>query len=91
MTINNQKCLECGYEIDSTAEAFGRANKPREGDYSMCLNCGAVAIFDNNLQFRKPNKEEKLEIAGNPAVMLAQLARSATVDKDLRQRKVAIQ
>jgi hypothetical protein len=40
--LRPQMCLTCGYLLDA-ATAVDRGRKPpKEGDLSMCLNCGTV-------------------------------------------------
>jgi hypothetical protein len=80
-----QKCLACNYKIDATTSAFGE-HKPRAGDYTMCLNCGAVSIFKEDLTLRAPTPEEKRAIATNAEITQAQIGRAYVVDKDLRKK-----
>jgi ribosomal protein L37AE/L43A len=38
-------CHACGYVMDSASVLFeARAALPDEGDYSLCMNCGAVFV-----------------------------------------------
>jgi hypothetical protein len=72
--------------MDKTTEAFGDA-KPKEGDYSMCLSCGAVSIFTKDLQLRKPTREEQFEIDTDPRLTEAQIVRAGMVGDKLKGRK----
>jgi hypothetical protein len=83
-SIGEQRCAKCGYKMDQASDAFGE-DKPKPGDLSVCLNCGAIAVFGENLQLREPTPEEKLKIAGDESVTHVQVARAYIVDKDLRQ------
>jgi hypothetical protein len=46
-------CSMCGSKLDC---ASGRKDygPPREGDFSVCLNCGAVGCFTADLTVRGP-------------------------------------
>jgi hypothetical protein len=79
------KCLACGYKHDAATEIIhDHGVKPRAGDISVCLNCGALAIFNADLTLRLPTTEEKADLTFNKDVLEAQIARAATVTKDLR-------
>jgi len=82
--IPEQRCPYCDYKMDRTTHAFGDA-KPQCGDYSMCLNCGRIGIFNDDLTVRKPNDEERLAIVENAEITRAQVARASIVNRDLRQ------
>lgn len=79
-----QKCPACGYKQDSATSAYGD-HKPKGGDLSICLNCGAIAMFNDDLTLRPPNEKEKRDIAANTQVIQAQLIRAGIVDRDLRK------
>jgi hypothetical protein len=38
-------CLECGYLMDATT-GLNDAYYPNKGDVSICVRCGALALFD---------------------------------------------
>ncbi len=41
-------CPRCGYEMDS-ASGVNHNRKPKPGDFSLCLRCGQVLRFDDEL------------------------------------------
>ena len=44
------KCPKCGYKIECHATIKNEKIKPKNGDISICLKCGAVHQFmDDNL------------------------------------------
>ena len=67
--IPKYKC-SCGYEIDATQQAGGNA-KPSKGDYSLCLKCARVSIFNQDLTQREPTNEELVEIKRSSGWSLA--------------------
>ena len=42
-------CLRCGYFVDRATNVTDE-NKPNEGDFTVCLNCGALNRFDKNMR-----------------------------------------
>lgn len=59
-------CPECGYHFDSHA-SIGRKAEPKSDDRSICIECGAIAIYQYTpfgLTLRKPTAEE-LEVSLN--------------------------
>jgi DNA-directed RNA polymerase subunit RPC12/RpoP len=74
-------CYRCGKELDAASDTVQQGNVPEEGDYSMCLYCGALAVFENSetgLVLRRPTYEEFKEIAQDPDVRKAIQARMLT-------------
>jgi hypothetical protein len=80
-------CPECGYKMDRTTAAFGQEGEPMEGDISMCLACGAPAIFRNDLTVRAPTEEEALDLAMNTQVILFQITRAHIVGDEILKRE----
>lgn len=39
------QCPKCGYKIDDNANIHDESLKPKNGDISICLKCGAVHQF----------------------------------------------
>lgn len=44
--MKKTKCPACKYNFDTHSEINGETIKPREGDYSVCLNCGEILMFN---------------------------------------------
>jgi succinate dehydrogenase/fumarate reductase-like Fe-S protein len=47
-------CCECHYEMDTTTNVTDDT-APKEGDFCMCLNCGAVYEYDWQLRPQSSN------------------------------------
>jgi hypothetical protein len=65
------ECLTCGEKINGAMEMQGTAAKPSPGDLSLCMYCGALAIFTSD-GIRKPTPEEAHELADREDVIEAQ-------------------
>jgi hypothetical protein len=68
------QCLGCGELLDG-ATGVDNKNRPRPGSISVCIYCGHIAIFADDLSLREPNDEEMHEIAANETILAIQRAR----------------
>ncbi len=50
--IPRSACPPCGYEMDTASPAGGGGAIPEEGDFTMCINCGATLRFNADLTLR---------------------------------------
>lgn len=56
-------CCECGAKLDGAA---GEGDiTPDPGDMSVCIYCGSLNVFSDNLTLRKPTVEEYVESTKN--------------------------
>jgi hypothetical protein len=69
--VPESRCPSCGKLCDA-ATAVEKDNKPSPGDFSVCLDCGHVMIFDHDLRLRELRGEEFHTIAGDKELLLAQ-------------------
>jgi hypothetical protein len=44
---------------------------PEPLDRSICLDCGALLIYDDDLQLREPTEEESVELMEDPIIKQA--------------------
>jgi hypothetical protein len=58
-------CLNCG----ALLEAATGNGRPRPGDLTACLQCGAVMLFDDDLTVRRMTQEEADLIRSDTALM----------------------
>jgi hypothetical protein len=68
--IDSIRCLSCGEHIDMTT-GVNCDNGPVSGDLSVCIYCGHVATFNNDLCLRELTAEEKKDADANPVVAYA--------------------
>ena len=57
-------CLGCGWLLNASASADLRRKRvplPRPGNVSLCLNCGHLALFADDLTLREPTAAENAE------------------------------
>jgi hypothetical protein len=82
-------CWKCGYRFEGTTAAFEEGEPPSAGCISVCLNCGALAIFvdrPTGLGLRKPTPAEMLEYGSDPQIISLQIFRAHVVDENLNEK-----
>lgn len=55
-------CPECGYGVDSATNAEDSTDAPRPGDFSICLYCGTILVFTEDLSLRKSAPEDYFDM-----------------------------
>jgi hypothetical protein len=54
--INRSKCPNCEYECDC-ASSDKQGIVPKPNDFSICMKCGQINQFDENMKIIKPDDE----------------------------------
>jgi hypothetical protein len=72
--------------MDATTAAYGE-HKPKPGDISLCMACGAISIFTDDLHMRPPTTEELEKANKNPQVLHAQMAIAHIVADKLKRKQ----
>lgn len=70
MPLPVSACWYCAKQTNAAADSQNREVRPVEGSISVCLYCGAVAVFDRALMLRAPTGAELDAMAGDAKVML---------------------
>jgi hypothetical protein len=69
-------CPSCGKALDGCSQADGDST-PKPGDITICIYCGHIMAFADDLAFRELNDEEVHAIAGDPRIIRIQKAMKA--------------
>lgn len=69
-TNSQNKCLDCGHQLSLGSDAFGDA-EPHPGDFSVCIACGSLCVFQADMSLRRPTEAELGEL---PAEMQTRIA-----------------
>lgn len=90
--IRVTRCTACGQKFDGVSCVHGEEHPggkrifdlneemlPHPGAVTVCIVCGHIMAFDEDLQLRDLTKDEELQVAGNPALMIIQRARSSAI------------
>ena len=79
-------CLDCGYVMDGCMGVTD-SEPAREGNITVCINCGHIMAFAADLTLRALTDEEIRAVAGDPLILRIQRARAAAITRDLRKAK----
>ena len=63
-------CLKCGYSMDRASQING-IKAPKTDDFTICIRCGELLVFDEALRFRWPTHEEPAEAMQLPVLQQA--------------------
>jgi hypothetical protein len=80
--IPEQRCKRCQFKIDASTYAQQGDRIPEAGNVSICVACGYLQIFNDDLTLRDPTEQEREQLERNPNVIAAQLARAYAIDPD---------
>jgi hypothetical protein len=69
-----QICVSCGKTLDAATLPEGE-DAPSPGDISLCLYCGHLMAYADDLELRNLTDEEMHEVAGDPHILRMQRAR----------------
>jgi hypothetical protein len=51
-------CRICDYLVDMAGHTEDGNAAPKPDDVTLCIKCGAISVFDENLGLRSPTLEE---------------------------------
>jgi len=71
---NASNCIDCGKLLNG-ATAIDSDSAPDPGDVTVCIYCGSLMIFEDDLSLRRPQPEEIVEMAGDERILAMQQAR----------------
>jgi len=70
--IGDQKCLICQHDLTDTFCTDGD-HRPSAGDATLCIKCGSIMVFGDDLKLRLPTAIEKASIEIMPDVIHSQI------------------
>ncbi|CAK1277870.1 Uncharacterised protein [Burkholderia pseudomallei] len=72
----NLTCPHCGAPHDRHSDPTRPNKAPINGDWSICIDCGEVSVFDlhEHCTLRAPTTDEANDIASDPGVLAYRLA-----------------
>jgi hypothetical protein len=60
-------CRVCAYETDCASEAGGDTKQPGPGDFTLCLKCGELSVFDETMHLVTPTLSQLTALQQNKA------------------------
>lgn len=76
-------CCECKHVVDHTTGD----GAPSPGDWTLCIRCGSLNVFDDNLMLRSPTLDEYLDAAKNSDVQRIRRAILAVNSKPAKDKR----
>lgn len=70
-------CPTCGYRMDAHSAVGTEDATPTDGNLSVCIACGSLAIYASvlgTLTLRQPTAEEREEALQDPTLLAAMFA-----------------
>jgi hypothetical protein len=67
------KCPKCGKTFDATTGAYDNNIVPRKGDVTVCIKCGEILVFKEDMRTRLPTEKEIRIFSLDKNVMQLQL------------------
>jgi hypothetical protein len=68
--MKDSLCLNCGALLNRVASLEEDSDhNPSPGDISVCLNCGHILIFTEDLGVRELTEEEVIAVAGRKEIV----------------------
>lgn len=68
------RCLDCGTMIDSASAIKDDVIRPKPGDITVCVNCGHIMAFNDDITVRMLTDDEMFEIAGRLDIIMIRQA-----------------
>jgi len=81
-------CLNCGKNLNAAA-SFATDKRPDPGDMTVCVDCGHVMIYADDLSVRAPTDAEMVDIAGDPVLLETQRRLAAFRDWEKAQQELS--
>lgn len=63
--LEPSQCPNCGYKCDTVSTMETSTRLPSPLDFSLCMKCGQVNQFDDDLRIVRPSNEFMLDFANN--------------------------
>lgn len=55
-------CPACGYKLDTATAAVTKDCRPAPDDVSLCLECGEILIFNEDMTLRRADLNDLLDM-----------------------------
>jgi hypothetical protein len=87
--IKSTTCPRCGYKMDAATHIGKGRARPKPGDFSLCLQCGQILRFDQQLEPVMALERELAELDAETLWTLrrGQAAINLVVGPEMRARR----
>lgn len=63
-------CPHCGAKLDASTELSHDDAAPEVGDYSMCLHCGCILIYNSDFTMRRAELDDLAKLEKETLLLL---------------------
>jgi hypothetical protein len=75
------QCVDCDKRLDG-ATGVDTDDAPKSGDFTVCIYCGSIMVYNDDLTLRRPSAAEAWELAGDKRILAIQRARKAAENEE---------
>ena len=75
------KCTGCGELVNDATSVDKDGAAPGGGDVTICIFCGHVMIYNDDLSMREPTGDEMRELFNDPRIVEASRMRAQVMPK----------
>lgn len=61
-------CSVCNHVLNAASQVNGN-KMPAPDDITLCIGCGNIAVFNDDLELRQPTLEESIKLKKNKNLM----------------------
>jgi hypothetical protein len=79
--MQSATCTNCHKVVDA-ASGVGTDDSPDPGDFTICIYCGHLMVFADDLTLRELTEDEMVDVAGDRRLLAVQRARGAMVKEE---------
>jgi hypothetical protein len=81
------KCTNCGKMLDGATSSDADETSPEPGNITICLYCGELMRYENDLTLGKLTDADMYEIAGDPLVLKMQQLRGLYLEEKKQKKR----
>jgi hypothetical protein len=74
-------CTGCGKRVDGATPIDDKTATPDPGDVTVCIYCGHIMAYADDLQLRNLTAVEMHEVAGDERILAVMQLRTARIKK----------
>lgn len=82
------RCPECQQILNRASNAGESTDQPQTGDVSICIKCGALLRFRDNMRVTKCNAEDMKELASADPEIIFHMLKAQALIKNMNLTRV---
>lgn len=82
MKLKESNCPSCGKTLNAATVLGDDDTRPNPGEFTVCMYCGHIMAFADDLTVRELTADEMIEAAAHPGILEIQKARADLPPKE---------